>query len=230
MVDNHNYSFFGQKFAIILQSSSKEQPAIFFQCIKTKSDGSWEKPSLGEGKKTKFSLEEVVMILEVLKEKRVTWSTFHKYKEESTGIVFKWLEEKDKQGDKVLQIKIGNYVKKLKWAQIKILEKLLTHVLDEKIIFATSKSTTKPKDIEINKTSPINSELKEKKEYLNDDAVSKVSGRVKGETDKALLIEFGSGVEAWIPKSRIHSIKQIDKVMKTFGIEGWVLKGKGIKV
>ena len=84
MVDNHNYSFFGQKFAIILQSSSKEQPAIFFQCIKTKSDGSWEKPSSGEGKKTKFSIEEMVMILEVLKEKRVTWSTFHKYKEEST--------------------------------------------------------------------------------------------------------------------------------------------------
>ena len=213
MGDYHNYSFFGQKFAIILQSSSKEQSAIFFQCIKTKTDSSWEKPSLGEGKKTKFSLEEMVMILEVLKEKRVTWSTFHTYKEEKTIIVFKWLEEKDKQGDKVLQIKIGNYVKRLNWAQIKIFEKLLTHVLDEKIIFATSKSFTKPKIIEINQTSSINSELKEKKEYISDDAVSKVSRTVKGETDKALLIEFGSGVEAWIPKSRIHSTKQIDVVL-----------------
>ena len=138
--------------------------------------------------------------------------------------MFKWLEEKDKQGDKVLQIKIGNYVKKLNWAQIKILEKLLTHVLDEKIIFATSNSSIKPKHIEINKTSPINSELKEKKEYLSDDAISKVSGKVKGETDKALLIEFGSGVEAWIPKSRIHSTEEIDGVMKTFGIEDWILQ------
>ncbi len=229
MGDYHNYSFFGQKFAIILQSSSKEQSAIFFQCIKTKTDSSWEKPSLGEGKKTKFSLEEMVMILEVLKEKRVTWSTFHKYKGENTGIMFKWLEEKGKQKEKVLQIKIGNYVKRLNWAQIKILEKLLTHVLDEKIKFVTSKSTTKPKDIEINKTSFINNELKEKKEYISDDAVSKVSGRVKEETDKALLIEFGSGVESWIPKSRIHSTKEIDKVMKAFEIEDWILKKKGIK-
>jgi len=159
------------------------------------------------------------MILEVLKEKRDTWSTFHTYKEEKTIIMFKWLEEKDKEGDKVLQIKIGNYVKRLIWGQIKILEKLLTHVLDEKIIFATSNSSTKPKDIEINKTSSINTELKEKKEYVSDDAVSKVTGRVKGETDKALLIEFGSGVESWIPKSKIHSTKEIDKVMKTFEIE-----------
>jgi len=219
MVDYHNYSFFGQKFAIILQSSSKEQLAIFFQCIKKKADGTWEKPTLREGKKIKFSLEEIIMILEVLKEKRDTWSTFHTYKEEKTIIMFKWLEEKDKEGDKVLQIKIGNYVKRLIWGQIKILEKLLTHVLDEKIIFATSNSSTKPKDIEINKTSSINTELKEKKEYVSDDAVSKVTGRVKGETDKALLIEFGSGVESWIPKSKIHSTKEIDKVMKTFEIE-----------
>jgi len=179
---------------------------------------------LREGKKIKFSLEEIIMILEVLKEKRDTWSTFHTYKEEKTVIVFKWLEEKDKEKDKVLQIKIGNYVKRLNWAQIKILEKLLAHILDEKIIFATSKSSIKPKDIEINKVSSINSELKEKKEYISDDAVSKVSGTVKGETDKALLIEFGSGVETWIPKSRIHSTKHITKEMKTFEIENWILQ------
>ena len=185
---------------------------------------------MGEGKKTKFSLEEIIMILEVLKEKRVTWSTFHTYKEEKTIIVFKWLEEKDKQGDKDLQIKIGNYVKKLKWAQIQILEKLLTHVLDEKIIFATSNSFIKPKDIEINKTSSINNEFKEKEEYISDDGVSKVNGRVKGETDKGLLIDFGSGVEIWIPKSRIQSTKQIDEVMKTFEIDDWVLRKNKVKV
>ena len=220
MVDYHNYSFFGQKCAIIFQSSSKEQQAIFFQCIKTKPDGTWEKPTQGEGKKIKFSLEEIVMILEVLKEESYTWSAFHTYKEEKTIIEFKWVKEKDK----FLQIKIGNYLKKLNWAQIKILQKLLTHVLEEKLIFATSKSSTKPKDIEINQVSSINTELKEKKEFISDDAVSKVTGRVKGETDKALLIEFGSGIESWIPKSKIHSTKHITKEMKTFEIENWILQ------
>jgi len=224
MGDYHNYSFFGQKFAIILQSSSKEQPAIFFQCIKAKTDGAWERPSQGEGKKIKFSLEEIVMILEVVKEKRDTWSIFHTYKEEKTVIEFKWLKEIDKEKDKVLQIKIGNYVKRLKWAQIKILEELLTHVLEEKIIFATSKSSSKPKDIKINQTNSTINEVKERKEYISNDAVSKVSGKVKGETDKALLIEFGSGVESWIPKSKIHSTKQIDEEMKTFEIDDWILQ------
>jgi len=220
MVDYHNYSFFGQKCAIIFQSPSKEQQAIFFQCIKTKLDGTWEKPSLGEGKKIKFSLEEIIMILEVLKEESDTWSVFHTYKEEKTIIEFNWVKEKE---DKFLQIKIGNYLKKLNWTQIKIFQMLLTHVLEEKLIFATSKSPSKPKDIEINQVSSINSELKEKKEFISD-AVSKVTGRVKGETDKALLIEFGSGVESWIPKSRIHSTKHINKEIKTFEIDDWVLQ------
>jgi len=220
MGDYHNYSFFGQKFAIILQSSSKEQPAIFFQCIKAKPDGTWELPSQGEGKKTKFSLEEMILILDVLKEKKVTWSTVHKYKEENTQIVFKWLEGKDK----VLRIKIGNYIKNLNWSQIRIFQELLTHVLDEKIIFATSKSPTRPKDTEKNQGSSINSEFMEKKEYISNDAVSKVNGSVKGETDKALLIEFDSGVESWIPKSRIHSTKNINEEMKTFEIDNWILQ------
>jgi len=67
---------------------------------------------LGEGKKIKFSLEEIVMILEVLKEESDTWSAFYTYKEEKTIIEFKWVKEKDK----FLQIKIENYLKKLNWA------------------------------------------------------------------------------------------------------------------
>ena len=49
MVDNHSYSFFGQKVGLIIQSASKTEPFIFFRLIKSKNDGSWERPSSGEG-------------------------------------------------------------------------------------------------------------------------------------------------------------------------------------
>jgi hypothetical protein len=39
------------------------------KCIKKKNDGIWEKPSKGEDKKIKCSLEEMIMILQVLKRK-----------------------------------------------------------------------------------------------------------------------------------------------------------------
>jgi hypothetical protein len=60
MTNSHNYSFFGQKSALFIKSSSKNEPYIFFQCIKSKNDGSWEKPSQGEGKIIKLSLEEMI--------------------------------------------------------------------------------------------------------------------------------------------------------------------------
>lgn len=220
MVNYHSYSFFGKMSAIIFQSSSREQQFIFFQCIKKKANSTWEKPTLGEGKKIKLNLEEIIMILEVLNENLNSWNTFHSYREEKTIIEFNWV----KKEDRFLQIKIGNYLKKLSWAQTKIFAKLLTHVLKEKIIFATSKSPTKPKTTEINKITSINTEITEKKEHISDNAVSKVDGRVKEETDKALLIEFGSGVESWIPKSRIHSTTDINQEMKAFEIENWILQ------
>ena len=60
MSDTHSYSFFGQKVGLIIQSSSNSEPFIFFRFIKSKGDGSWEKPSSGEGRGIKFSLEEAM--------------------------------------------------------------------------------------------------------------------------------------------------------------------------
>jgi len=67
MTDKHNQSFFGQSTGMFIQSSSKNEPFIFLQFIKKKGDGSWEKPSLREGKRVKCGLEEIIMILNVLK-------------------------------------------------------------------------------------------------------------------------------------------------------------------
>ena len=50
----------------------------------------------------------------------------------------------------------------------------------------------------------------------NPQKIKKLVGSIKGETGKALLIQFDNELEAWIPKSTIHSgfdnIK--DKVQK----------------
>ena len=66
MGDTHSKSFFGQNTGLIVSSSSKTDPYFFIRCIKKKPGGSWEKPSSGEGKVVKCSLDEIVMILEVL--------------------------------------------------------------------------------------------------------------------------------------------------------------------
>jgi len=64
MTDQHNYSFFCQKTGLTVQSAPKNEPYMFLRFIKNKSDGEWEKPSKGEGKAIKFSLEEMVSILQ----------------------------------------------------------------------------------------------------------------------------------------------------------------------
>ena len=90
MTDNHSKSFFGQATGIIINSPSKTDPFIFLRCIKKKQDGIWEKPSLGEGKTIKCSLEQIVMILQVLEGKTPSWSGYHKYKETNTQISVNW--------------------------------------------------------------------------------------------------------------------------------------------
>jgi len=134
MTDSHNKSFFGQSTGVILQSPSKTESSIYFQCIKRKSNGKWEKPSKGEGKNIKCSLEEIVMILQVLNRKEDSWSTYHSFKNVNTQISFNW----DPNDNKKLWIHIGDYSKILNFSQIEILRILLTHILEEKIEYATS--------------------------------------------------------------------------------------------
>ncbi len=134
MADQHSQSFFGQNTGLIINSSSKSDAFLFIRCIKRKSDGIWEKSSAGEGKVIKCSLEEIIMILNVLNRKTLNWQSFHTYKDNKTSISFGWEDEKAK----TLWIKIDKYSKMINSPQAELLRLLLTHILDEKIKYATS--------------------------------------------------------------------------------------------
>ena len=239
MTDKHSQSFFGQSTGLIIQSSSKNEPYIFLSCIKRKPEGVWEKPSLGEGKTIRCSLDEMIMILRVLKRKSNSWSGYHTYKENNTPISFSW--ENDNE-DK-LWINIGNYSKMLGVAQIEIYKLLLKHLIKEKIKFATTSnmSQLQNKDIRYKKpTNDLNSDKIELDDNTtvetiiikNDDNNNErfeINGSIKAETEKALFINFKSGQEIWIPKSTIYS--KYDHVIgtnQTFLIDKWILDRNNI--
>ena len=232
MVDNHSYSFFGQKVGLIIQSATKNEPYIFFRLIKCKNDGSWEKPSTGEGKIIKFSLEEMVWILRVLDKGVNSWSSYHTFKNNKTQISFKW---EDGKKDK-LWIHIGSYSKVLEYAQLAILEMLLKHILKEKIEFATISNTSKKSKSDVLSNIIVQEEIikdsynngndkSNKKDNRDPNKKKKVAGSIKGETDKALLIQFDNGSEVWVPKSTIHSDFHNKKnLIQKFTIDSWILK------
>lgn len=159
MANTHNMSFFGQTTGIILQSISKTEPSIFFRCIKKKPNGAWEKPSKGEGKVIKCSLEEIVLILSVLNKKSESWAAYHSFKDTNTQIQFKW----DENTEETLWVHIGSYSKMLKSAQIEILRLVLTHILNEKIEFATNSKEIKQDKFEEKTSINKNRELLEDK-------------------------------------------------------------------
>ena len=201
MADRHDYSFFGQRTGLILSSNSSSEPFIFFKCVKKKSDGTWEKLKMREGKTIKISLEEMVMIKKLLDKNSSEWSTFHQHEEIKTNISFRWDNEK-------INVNIGEYFKPLNEAQIEIFRNLLDHMFHEKIKNATSLSSsnnTIKKSQYITKNNNKHQLIAEevKLDGLNDSI--NINGIVNGKTDKALLIQFSSDKESWIPKSTIHS-------------------------
>ena len=235
MVDKHSQSFFGQSTGLTIRSPSKTEPFIFLKCIKKKPDGSWEKPSLGEGKTIKCNLDEIVMILDVLNRNRASWTSFHNFNDVKTQISFKW-EDDTKQK---LLIYIGKYSKMLKFAQIEIFRLLLKHILEEKIEFATvlnfgaiNKEAIFPKEVDQkskgndSKTLPIVTETIER----NESEVSQLKGVIEGETEKALLIQFNEDKEVWIPKSIIRSDydTSVKDNTQNFLIDNWILKRNNI--
>jgi len=234
MVNKHSQSFFGQSTGLTLVSSSKAEPFIFLKCIKKKADGSWEKPSLGEGKTIKCSLDEIVMMLEVLNKKKDTWSSYHNFNEIKTQISFKW-EDDAKQK---LLIYIGKYSKMLNYAQTEIFRLLLKHLIKEKIEFSTvsnlspQKSPTESsKEIRaINKVLKSTEHLTVKESVENNgNEVSNINGVIEGETEKALLIQFDNNKEVWIPKSVIRSdYNSVNEVAQNFIIDNWILKKNNI--
>jgi hypothetical protein len=137
MVDSHSKSFFGQNTGIIIKSPSRSVENIFITCIKKKNNGNWEKPTLNEGKTIKISLEEIVMILEVLKRNSESWKSYHSFENEKTPISFNW-DGKDKS---ILWINIGEYKKRLSFSQIFIFKMFMAHLLKEKIEYSTTAKT-----------------------------------------------------------------------------------------
>jgi len=66
-MDRHNYSFFGQKTGMLLDSAEIDQPCLYLRFLKKKQDGSWEKPSQGQGKNIKLNLIEMIAILRIFR-------------------------------------------------------------------------------------------------------------------------------------------------------------------
>ncbi|MFW9878020.1 MAG: hypothetical protein ACFFG0_33480, partial [Candidatus Thorarchaeota archaeon] len=52
-----------------------------------------------------------------------------------------------------------------------------------------------------------------------------ITGTIKSETKKALLIQFNNGSEVWVPKSGIHSEFNSKKdIIQKFTIDSWILE------
>ena len=215
----------GQNTAIIIKSHSKSKPSVFFQCLKKKTNGIWEKPSLNEGKIIKFSLEELVMILQVLNRKLVNWINYHSYQNRKTQISFSWEDE----NAAILWINIDDYSKMLNFSQTEILRLLLTHLLNEKIIYSTN---TRIKNNISEEEKSDNNEINNCIETTVHQSPTKktsmltqIEGLIKSESTKAILIEFNSDMKIWIPKSTIHSEYNPRKnSIHNFLIENWILR------
>ncbi|MFW9784777.1 MAG: hypothetical protein ACFFFB_21035 [Candidatus Heimdallarchaeota archaeon] len=220
MADKHSQSFFGQSTGLTVLSSTKTDPFIFFKCIQKKSDGNWEKPSSGEGKTIKCNLDEIIMILQVLKRKEKAWLSFHSFKDSKTPISFKW----DENGGNKLIITIGKYSKVLNFSQIELLRLLLKHILKEKIKYATT-SNSMEKKVKLNKD---NQEISPKfEEFIlsNNEKTRQIEGSIKNVTEKALFIDFNGKKEIWVPKSTIKSNYNLeDNTNQIFVIDDWILR------
>ncbi len=273
MGESHSKTFFGQNTALFLNSSSMTDPFLFIRCFKRKANGQWEKPSNNEGKAIKCSLEEIIMMLQVLNRKLLNWTSFHTYKNNKTPISFGWEDDKTK----TLWINIANYSKMLNFSQTEILRLLLEHILKEKIKYATIMNNNRLKkktekntfineilengyvDNRISKNSRNikNEKIIEFKENYDDNSleeifnnksdqtikeipkiqfnskkvreISNINGSIVSETEKALLINFNSEQEFWMPKSTIHCQYTPKKnIEQVFVIDNWILKKNNI--
>ncbi|MHA1412187.1 MAG: hypothetical protein ACTSVX_04185 [Promethearchaeota archaeon] len=236
MVDKHNHSFFGTTTGLTIQSSSKREPFIFIKCIQKKTDGTWEKPSKGEGKTIKCNLDEMVMMLLVLQRKMKEWVNIHSFKNDKTQISFKWANnEMDK-----FWIRIGKYSKMLNIAQIEIFKLLLEHMIKEKIENATTMNFDENQKITRAKVIKEKSDdnFVEKKSLIKveetiihkDKNLKKIEGAIKRETEKALLINMKGDKEIWLPKAVIKSkYLPIKYDMQSFLVDGYFLEKNKIQ-
>jgi len=238
MTDYHIKTFYGQKSSITLTSPSKSAPYIFLSCINRKEDGTWERTSEGEGKTVKITIEEIICILEVLLKKSANWRGFHIFKERKTEIYVGW----EKESREVIQIKVGVYIKKLRFPNLIFFTLMLEHILSEKIEFATSgTSKKKSKDGDANEEGEygIFSEqiiardglqVVETTEFGVSEETIEIEAKVKVESPKALLITLESDKEFWIPKSTIHNNYDVEnkKKLQTLIVDKWIIEKQRI--
>ncbi|MFX1327492.1 MAG: hypothetical protein ACFE91_05035 [Promethearchaeota archaeon] len=234
MADFHTKTFFGQRTSVSITSPSQQVPYIFLSCISRKKDNSWEKPSEGEGKTVKLSIEEIICILEVLNRRSANWRGYHVFKERKTEIYVGW-EDDSRQ---VLRIKIGDYNKKLRFPNLNFMTLLLDHILNEKIEFATSgKFEMKTKEkVELEEedyslftehiTTRDGLHVVETTEFSASREPVEINAKIKVESPKALLITLDSGEEFWIPKSTVHSEYDVNEKKKSqkLVLDKWIIE------
>lgn len=133
MANRHNISIFGKSTGMILDSAELSQPFIFIRMIRKKSDNSWEKPSKQEGKAIKLGLHELCSINQVLQRRKQDQQLYHNFKGNETRIVFAWDSNKREH----INITVGDYFKPVHDGHLEVLIRLVDHIIDEKIKYAT---------------------------------------------------------------------------------------------
>ena len=238
MTDYHTKTFYGQKSSISLTSPSKSVSYVFLSIFNRKEDGTWERTSEGEGKTVKITIEEIICILEVLNKNSANWRGFHVFKERKTEIYVGW----EKESREVIQIKIGDYVKKLRFPNLNFLTLMLEHILEEKIEFATSGITEKKsKDGDVHEEDEYGVfsehilardglQVVETTEFGVSKETIEIKAKIKVESPKALLITLESDKEFWIPKSTIHSKYDLEnkKKFQTLIVDKWIIEKQRI--
>ena len=238
MVNFHTKTFYGQKSSLVVSSPARTVPYIFLSCIYRKDDGTWEKSSKGEGKTVKLSIEEIICILEVLKKKSANWRGFHVFKERKTEIYVGW----EKEAREIIQIKIGKYIKKLRFPNLNFFTLMLEHILSEKIEFATSgKSDKKSDDIDTHEAGEYGVfseqilardglQVVETTEFGVAKETVEIKAKIKVESPKALLIIIDLDTEFWIPKSTIHNDYDVKnkKKLQTLIVDKWIIEKQRI--
>ncbi|TFG03501.1 MAG: hypothetical protein EU542_02145 [Promethearchaeota archaeon] len=232
MSDSHTISFFGQNTGIIIKSTSKFKSYIFIQCLKKNLKGKWEKPTANEGRTLRFTLEEMVMILQVLSRQALNWKSYHLYKEKKTSVSFSWEDEETKY----LWINIADYSKVLNYAQVEIFRLLLIHLIEEKVVYSTTYIKNKFKD-KTNEKQIENYGFEENKNLIYEEKnkllknISRIRAILTNETEKAILLQFEANKTYWIPKSSIHNQYLPRKNFhQYFLIDNWVLKKNKISL
>ena len=238
MTDYHIKTFYGQKSSLLLSSPSKSVPYIFLSIFNRKEDGLWERISEGEGKTVKISMEEIICILEVLKKKSANWRGFHVFKERKTEIYVGW----EKEARDVIQVKIGEYLKKLRFPNLNFFTLMLEHILNEKIEFATSGKPEKSReegDAHEKGEYGVFSEqilardglhVVETTEFGVEKETVEIKAKIKVESPKALLIIIDLDTEFWIPKSTIHNEYDVNnkKKLQTLIVDKWIIEKQRI--